>query len=153
MGMYLKIYMLLAIAQGRLSCCRVCEMGQACGDACINAGYTCKKTSGCACDGNTCTSFCVDGKACGDKCIPSTEKCTAAAKKKATSSAVRMCDRDPKKVGMKKYSKMLANAMKNGKVNKSQLITNAIEDILPSDLGELADMLKKSASRAIKDEF
>ena len=31
-------------------CCKTCFEGQACGDSCINANYTCKATTGCACD-------------------------------------------------------------------------------------------------------
>lgn len=31
-------------------CCKVCSVGKACGDSCINAAYTCHKGPGCACD-------------------------------------------------------------------------------------------------------
>lgn len=33
------------------SCCRVCDDGQACGDACIDASETCNEGPGCACNG------------------------------------------------------------------------------------------------------
>lgn len=33
------------------TCCRVCGKGKACGDGCISARYTCRKPSGCACNG------------------------------------------------------------------------------------------------------
>src|SRR5262245_3341916 len=31
-------------------CCRICTRGQACGNSCISAAYTCRKGRGCACD-------------------------------------------------------------------------------------------------------
>ena len=31
------------------TCCRMCQKGQACGDACISATNQCKKDQGCAC--------------------------------------------------------------------------------------------------------
>ena len=31
-------------------CCKICTVGKACGDSCINAAYTCHKGAGCACD-------------------------------------------------------------------------------------------------------
>jgi endonuclease YncB( thermonuclease family) len=34
----------------RSQCCRVCTKGQACGNSCISARYTCHKGRGCACD-------------------------------------------------------------------------------------------------------
>jgi beta-lactamase superfamily II metal-dependent hydrolase len=33
------------------ACCRICRSGKACGDACIAKTATCRKASGCACDG------------------------------------------------------------------------------------------------------
>lgn len=33
------------------ACCKVCRKGKACGDSCINRSYTCRKGSGCACNG------------------------------------------------------------------------------------------------------
>lgn len=35
----------------RASCCRVCESGRACGNSCISASKTCRKGTGCACNG------------------------------------------------------------------------------------------------------
>ena len=35
----------------RIRCCRVCQKGQACGDACISSSRTCRKGDGCACNG------------------------------------------------------------------------------------------------------
>ena len=32
-------------------CCKVCEEGKACGDACIDADDTCTAGDGCACNG------------------------------------------------------------------------------------------------------
>jgi hypothetical protein len=34
----------------RENCCKVCSRGQACGNSCISASYTCRKGRGCACD-------------------------------------------------------------------------------------------------------
>lgn len=31
-------------------CCKICRKGQACGNSCISARYTCHKGSGCACN-------------------------------------------------------------------------------------------------------
>jgi hypothetical protein len=31
-------------------CCKICTVGKACGDSCINAAYTCHRGTGCACD-------------------------------------------------------------------------------------------------------
>jgi hypothetical protein len=33
------------------ACCKVCSKGKACGDSCISRSYTCRKGTGCACDG------------------------------------------------------------------------------------------------------
>ena len=33
------------------ACCKICRKGKACGDTCINRGYTCHVGPGCACDG------------------------------------------------------------------------------------------------------
>lgn len=38
-------------ARSRGECCRVCRAGKACGNACIAQSRTCRRTSGCACDG------------------------------------------------------------------------------------------------------
>jgi hypothetical protein len=35
------------------NCCRVCTVGKACGDTCINKDFTCKTPLGCACNGIT----------------------------------------------------------------------------------------------------
>lgn len=35
------------LAQG---CCRYCTRGCACGNSCINCGYTCRQPPGCACN-------------------------------------------------------------------------------------------------------
>jgi len=35
----------------RASCCRVCETGKACGDACIPVQNQCRTVGGCACNG------------------------------------------------------------------------------------------------------
>jgi hypothetical protein len=35
---------------GQAGCCKICSVGKACGDSCINAAYTCHKGAGCACD-------------------------------------------------------------------------------------------------------
>jgi hypothetical protein len=44
----------LARAKGscipRAACCRICDKGKACGDACISRAFTCQKGRGCACD-------------------------------------------------------------------------------------------------------
>jgi len=32
------------------SCCKVCDVGKACGDTCIAANLTCNSPSGCACN-------------------------------------------------------------------------------------------------------
>jgi hypothetical protein len=32
------------------TCCRVCEVGKACGDTCIAMNQTCNTPSGCACN-------------------------------------------------------------------------------------------------------
>ncbi len=32
-------------------CCRICTVGKACGDSCINRQLNCHKPPGCACDG------------------------------------------------------------------------------------------------------
>ncbi len=34
----------------RSECCKVCQKGQACGNSCISASYTCRKGRGCACN-------------------------------------------------------------------------------------------------------
>ena len=34
----------------RSNCCMVCDNGQACGDACIDASLNCQQIGGCACD-------------------------------------------------------------------------------------------------------
>ena len=34
----------------RSQCCKICRKGQACGNSCISASYTCHKGRGCACD-------------------------------------------------------------------------------------------------------
>ena len=34
----------------RSQCCKVCSKGQACGNSCISASYTCRKGRGCACN-------------------------------------------------------------------------------------------------------
>ena len=31
-------------------CCKICSLGQACGNSCISASYSCRKRQGCACD-------------------------------------------------------------------------------------------------------
>jgi hypothetical protein len=31
-------------------CCKICRKGQACGNSCIRADYTCHKGQGCACN-------------------------------------------------------------------------------------------------------
>ena len=31
-------------------CCKVCDVGKACGDSCINKQLTCNKEKGCACN-------------------------------------------------------------------------------------------------------
>lgn len=36
----------------RRSCCRVCRTGKACGNSCISHSYTCRRSPGCACNGN-----------------------------------------------------------------------------------------------------
>jgi competence protein ComEC len=38
-------------ARATTSCCKVCRSGKACGDSCIARNRTCRRTSGCACDG------------------------------------------------------------------------------------------------------
>jgi len=35
---------------GSGGCCKVCRTGKACGNSCINRGYTCHKSPGCACN-------------------------------------------------------------------------------------------------------
>jgi hypothetical protein len=32
------------------ACCKICTLGKACGNTCINASYTCRQPPGCACD-------------------------------------------------------------------------------------------------------
>jgi len=32
-------------------CCKICKKGKACGDSCINKNLTCRKPTGCACNG------------------------------------------------------------------------------------------------------
>jgi hypothetical protein len=34
----------------RAQCCKVCSKGQACGNSCISASYTCHKGRGCSCN-------------------------------------------------------------------------------------------------------
>jgi len=34
----------------RSECCKICDVGQACGKTCINANYTCHVGRGCACN-------------------------------------------------------------------------------------------------------
>jgi hypothetical protein len=38
-------------ASGSSLCCKVCSLGKACGDSCINASETCHTAGGCACNG------------------------------------------------------------------------------------------------------
>lgn len=35
----------------KAACCKICRKGKACGNSCIKTTYTCRKGSGCACDG------------------------------------------------------------------------------------------------------
>lgn len=35
---------------GGEGCCKVCDVGKACGDTCIAANQTCNSPSGCACN-------------------------------------------------------------------------------------------------------
>lgn len=32
-------------------CCKICKVGKACGDTCIDRDYQCHQPPGCACDG------------------------------------------------------------------------------------------------------
>jgi competence protein ComEC len=32
------------------ACCKICAVGKACGNSCINGGYICRRPAGCACD-------------------------------------------------------------------------------------------------------
>lgn len=34
-------------------CCKVCTLGKACGDSCINSSYNCNRGTGCACNAST----------------------------------------------------------------------------------------------------
>lgn len=36
--------------RSREQCCKICDLGKACGNACISERYTCHKGRGCACN-------------------------------------------------------------------------------------------------------
>jgi hypothetical protein len=40
----------IPISEARPGCCKVCHLGCACGDSCIDCSKTCTKGPGCACD-------------------------------------------------------------------------------------------------------
>jgi len=55
---YLMILCCLALPLSAQDCCKFCNEGmQACGNSCIPAYYSCKKTQGCACDGKVSNSI------------------------------------------------------------------------------------------------